>query len=1301
MSLAAVLALWSLSLQQQVFAMQGNEAAKYANELVSLLGAAVTSSAGGSSGSTTAASVGGASLVPIDLSVNHLQTIPMANGVLAQTQPGAADEDFLPIVDFGAAAGGGGGAGSVAGLPEFRFRLRPSVGATPAAMKDISAYRIVAQQAHGSDGSGGSSSSILWDSGKVLVVEDEGMPRSIPWGGDPLAVGTIVKWKVSIWDAHGLGPVTSEDSKFAVGPSAHQEWVAKWIVHPHDIAQFTSIVRFAKNIEPEQCEEWKRRRPLPVVRGKVELTPDEAASKKVVSALLLVSGLGAFATTWNGVPLSSSSVLDPPMLDYTQRVSYRGYDVTQHLQSASSHVIGITLGSSWWDPRPFSTGMVKYYINPRGPLTAIAELHVTFDDGTTVVKSPTGSDDGINWQVAKGFLRDSDIFTGDTIDLGRTKAMQGWDTPQGWSDVSQSAWVTPALYKSDITTAIWREAISEEAGVKPRVNGPKKFAIAPVGKLSPNEAPPVMPIERIAPESVVSLGDGRWLFDFGRAMSGVLRFENGLPNPIVPINGYPRAHSIETIGDEAFITVVYGDSVQMETGDINLVIVAGLGLHDGGPRGISKQDKNTSKAGGPCYPIDHGGILAQRDVFVLPKANSGSFSDARQAMFTSHGFRFAEVCCTQDPPQNVYAVAYRTAFQEWGRFDSSNVLVNGAYELSKNALNSNMLGTQTDCPHRERLQYGGDMVAAGYTAMHFFDLSAFYTKIIHDWTDTQWENGAYGQTSIWNNLGPHTGIVPGAGETVWASLPPVLTARHIQHYGDLKFAEETFDHHMEWFDCLKNNWAAGMHKLYGNEWGDDVRQYPPHQNGFGDWLSVLTRDTWLTHNSFYMASARAIAYLAERLKGNEGKADQGKMALALADKARDDINAVYMENDFHRKKGFDWTPGPDLGLFARMVPGPQRCNILESWIAVAGSAKPPMGWSGDEEQLFLRHLNQKDLDEMINLGQVVRQGKNQNGQDRFRIVWKRGFHMGEGILAVRYTLFSLSDSGFHSVALNKVTGQGYPSYEYMLSHNATTVWESFWRSEDLYSRNHPMLGAAAEWMVAAVAGIALAPKTLGGREILFWPRIPTSAHLVQYASAIQGTKRGDASIAWELRDSTTGALSSSNSSIAMVHLRLLVPPGSTATLRLPSDHGGERWIKHAERMPDFEKSKAAAAKKCAERRKAGMGFSYNWEYDRLKKEWTKFHNGKAIGTPCRSYLFGFGVDEIQWSASQALDVINSGHGKTETAIEPGLYEVMIDEWKLMKKIEDSQGYQGYQGHDPSCSDPDNLAWDVLDATHLI
>ena len=1224
------------------------------------------------------------SILPFDLSVNHLQRIELAGGALPE-QRAAAEEDFLPII-----AGGT--------RPELRFRLKPAVGASPSAIKDISAYQVIAENAH--------DSTVLWDSGKMPV---NGMPHSIPWDGDSLQVGTIVKWRVSVWDSKGEGPSTSQWTRFGVGP---ETWTGQWITHPTDSSSYknTSTNVWDYDISEQKCNEWKARRPLPIARAKVELSKQEA-SRKVVSALLVVSGLGSFATTFNGMPLSSSSVLDPPMTDFSQRVSYRGFDVTSHFQNSkqSSHVVGIALGSGWWDGRPLKGGLIKFNFLPQGPLTTIAELHLTFSDGSNSVKIPSGTQD---WQMAKGFIRDSDLFTGDTIDLGTMQAMSGWDSPKGWNTVrgsknSDVAWMEPVLYESDITLKEWRRALSERAGANNREED-KRFSAAPIGKLVPIETLPVMPIERIAPESVVSLGDGRWLLDFGKAMSGFVRFDNGLPDPIVPKNGYPRSHLIDTDGDEKFITIVYGESIQMETGDINLILVAGMGLHDGGIRQQSRgPNYDTQKAGGPCFPRDHGMILTQRDAFFIHTQSSGSFSDARQPLFTSHGFRFAEVCCTKETPKNVHALAYRTAFPEWGKFDSSNVLLNGAYELTRNALNSNMLGTQTDCPHRERLQYGGDLVADSPAALHFFDLSAFYTKVIHDWTDTQWNNGAYTETSIWQDLNDYAGIGHGAGETVWASLPPVLTVRHMQHYADVILAEDTFEHHVKWLHFLISNWEAGISKLIEDKYGKELNGYYGGDGGLGDWLALTSRDTWLTHHAYFMATARSIGYLAKRLGGKDG---QGAVALELADEIKKKINALYMKRDtFRLSPNVDWTPGPEMGLFARIVPGSKRCAVLREYIRLVGSEDPVL-WPGDEERLFFRHLNKYDFDEMLKLDKVRKDGKNNKGEERFDIVWRRRHHMPEGILAVRYSLKALSDSGFHNIALTKATGEGFPGFEYMLSHNATTMWESWWRSEDLYSRNHPMLGAVAEWASSSVAGVSLAPTTIGGQELLFWPRIPTSAVVVQFASATQGTKRGDASIAWEFLDLPKDKRSY-DSAVVKVHMRVLVPPGSKATLRLPTfgiSEGGEITIKYAEQMPDLEKAKSSAASECGERRKAGKGFHYNWEYDRTKEEWSKVYNGKAIGTPCKSYLFGASVNQIQWSLSEP--VINTeatgsddeSENGTEIDLRPGLYDLVINKWQLVKTIEDTKGYRAFSGDlGQYCSDPDTYSWDVNDATHLI
>ena len=203
------------------------------------------------------------------------------------------------------------------------------------------------------------------------------------------------------------------------------------------------------------------------------------------------------------------------------------------------------------------------------------------------------------------------------------------------------------------------------------------------------------------------------------------------------------------IGDDLFLLCAL---------DINLPLVAGMGLHDGGPKHNSHPAGNAEAKGGVCYPKDHieGGSLMQRDVYILQKNREGSFSEARQSHFTTHAFRFAEVCCTATPPEGVYALSYRTGFQEWGEFSSSNIRINGGYELVRNAFNSNLLSVQSDCPHREKIQYGGDINADAPSgmlsmsipaliifillrmflhcrftlALHFYDMSAFYRKVV-------------------------------------------------------------------------------------------------------------------------------------------------------------------------------------------------------------------------------------------------------------------------------------------------------------------------------------------------------------------------------------------------------------------------------------------------------------------------------------------------------------------------------------------------------------------------------------------
>lgn len=599
-----------------------------------------------------------------------------------------------------------------------------------------------------------------------------------------------------------------------------------------------------------------------------------------------------------------------------------------------------------------------------------------FSDGSTTVKIPTDE----SWQMAKGFLRDSDLYTGDTTDLSKLSVMEGWDSSAG-SSKSSLEWKVAELYQSNVSYRDWRRALFSRA-TRERPNPPINVAIAPLGELVPSEAPPVLPIERIRADSVVNLGQGRWLYDFGKGFSGVLRFNKGLPVPIIPEGGYPRGHAVKSREGEAFVTVIYGDSITMETKDVNLIISAGLGYNADSP-------EQAKGMGGPCFPEDHGQHLLQRDVFLASSGDQkDDFDRARQSLFTTHSFRYAEVCCVENPPVDVTALAYRTAVEEWGQFDSSNIVLNGAYEMTRNAFASNMLGTQSDCPHREKLQYGGDLVADSPAALHLFDVSAFYSKIIRDWVDTQWENGAYTETSVWQALNDERGVGfiqskqagLGAGETVWASAPPVLTVRHAQHYGDTRLIKATLVPHIKWFNFLKTNFDAGMKEKYG-KFGTELWKASGGE-GLGDWLGLFNRNTWLTHYAFAMASARSIAFLANKIGGYEQVSAD---AYEYSETLRKQIIATHaLEKGFGMTNHLDSTPGPDLALHAMILPGEKRCEALEEWMKLQIRSYP-LTWPGDEERRFWERLNENDLKRFVKDGIVSVDIQNRGSENEKKI----------------------------------------------------------------------------------------------------------------------------------------------------------------------------------------------------------------------------------------------------------------------------------------------------------------------------
>ena len=54
---------------------------------------------------------------------------------------------------------------------------------------------------------------------------------------------------------------------------------------------------------------------------------------------------------------------------------------------------------------------------------------------------------------------------------------------------------------------------------------------------------------------------------------------------------------------------------------------------------------------------------------------------------------------------------------------------------------------QSDCPHRERLGYGGDALMSGEALLFNFDMAPFLRKRVLDFLDAQRANGGFTETA--------------------------------------------------------------------------------------------------------------------------------------------------------------------------------------------------------------------------------------------------------------------------------------------------------------------------------------------------------------------------------------------------------------------------------------------------------------------------------------------------------------------------------------------------------------------------
>jgi len=106
-------------------------------------------------------------------------------------------------------------------------------------------------------------------------------------------------------------------------------------------------------------------------------------------------------------------------------------------------------------------------------------------------------------------------------------------------------------------------------------------------------------------------------------------------------------------------------------------------------------------------------------------------------------------------------------------------------------------------------------------------------------------------------------------------------------------------------------------------------------------------------------------------------------------------------------------------------------------------------------------------------------------------------HLTTGFLGTPYLMGMLTETGHVDTAFDLLMQDSYPSWEYMVKHGATTMWER-WNGDQMMgepsmnSYNHYAYGSVGEWLYRYVAGIDLDPKAPAFHTIVLRPHFSAS-----------------------------------------------------------------------------------------------------------------------------------------------------------------------------------------------------------------
>jgi len=563
----------------------------------------------------------------------------------------------------------------------------------------------------------------LWDS-KII---DTSQMLYIPYKGIELKSRDRCYWKVfttvKCGDKERVKRLESDVNRFEISLLNRDDWKAHWIGKDYandDLEGHTAIAARYLRTEFDTKENIDRAR-------------------------LYISGLGVYSAYLNGAEVAPDELLKPTASDYTQRIYFNTYDVTEMLREGDANAVGVILEGGRFTTMRHDNKYIEWcwlhHVAHYGLPQLLLQLEVTYADGTTdTIVS------GHGWRITnQGPIRKSNEFDGETYDA--RMELGDWTLP-GYND---SRWDTAIvdydrqnMYIEDRYNPRHR-ADKGEWPVKSIGNGgylPDKVPRPdPMQLLTPQPNPNIKIQALIKPLDLFRKGD-TWILDMGQNMVGVLA---------ATLRG-------------------------MESGDT-----------------VTCRFAETLKADSSLY-TDNLRSAECTDRYIANGTNAHWCP-----MFTYHGFRFVEISGLRGEPQmdDFTGMVLYDEMTTIGNFSCSDEVINAVYSNASWGIRGNYRSMPTDCPQRdERMGWTGDRTTGCYGESYLFDNHQLYAKWLQDLADSQFDNGALSDVApaYWRNYTDNM-TWPGAFITAADML--------YNRFGDIRPIQQHYDAMKRWMLHMK------------------------------------------------------------------------------------------------------------------------------------------------------------------------------------------------------------------------------------------------------------------------------------------------------------------------------------------------------------------------------------------------------------------------------------------------------------------------------------------------------------------